>query len=384
MIENFQTQPLDTATPVRQANVDQQNAALNHEQVLGQYYQNLDTREKSRLSSVISGAVQLEQFLNNNDLDGAHTFLVNRRNALQNRIAQGENLDTEDTDAALDMLRRGNIEELQTNIQGLKAAGQVYGLISKADMPSNVQEWQYYNQLSPQDQERYLTMKRSNQVVNLGGSQVVPSQVNPAGAPQASFEVTPKPEEMPDFQRQQEQAKMEGRGEVPEREKVAGGQSKVSTVLNEMRTNYGKLQQRGAIIDPNRSSVDNIGAALESSGPGQWVGSVTGSDDQSIRQEIKNQIPVLISAIRQATGMSAKAMDSNAELQFYLQQASDPTRDIRSNLAALNMIEQLYGNPTGAGGTQRVKIRDPKTGKTGTVSADQAAAAQQQGYEIVQ
>lgn len=378
------TQPLDTATPVRQANQDQWANAANHEEILGKYYQNLDAREKSRLSSVISGAVQLESFLNNEDLEGAHNFLINRRNSIQNRIAQGENLDTEDTDAAIQMLRSGNVQELYSNIQALKAAGQVYGVINKPDMPATLQEWQAYNTMSPEDQKRYLTMKRANPAVNLGGTQMIPNPVNPAGEPLAQYDVTLKPEDQPANVAAKEAAALAGRGEIPESEKTQGGKDRVNTVLEAMKQNYRKLDESGAIINPKKGSVENIGAALSSSGPGQFVGSVTGSQEQAIRQEIKNQIPVLISAIRQATGMSAKAMDSNAELQFYLQQASDPKRDIQSNLAALDMIAQLYGSGTLGKANSRIKIRDPKTGKTGTISAEQAEAAKQQGYEVIE
>lgn len=64
--------------------------------------------------------------------------------------------------------------------------------------PSNVQEWQFFNGLSKDDQERYLTMKRANQQLNLGGSIAVPSQVNPGGPPQASFTKTVPPQDTPE------------------------------------------------------------------------------------------------------------------------------------------------------------------------------------------
>lgn len=380
-------QPLDTATPIRQANQDQWQNAMNHEQVLSAYYQNLDSREKSRLSSVISGAVQLEGFLTNNDLEGAHNFLLQRRTAIQNRIAQGENLDTEDTDAALDMLRRGNVQELYSSIQGLKAAGKVYGILSNADMPSNVQEWMYYNQLSSDQQQQYLTMKRANPAINLGGTQMVPNPVNPAGTPLAEYDVTLKPEDQPENIRQKERAALEGRGEVPENEKLTRGKTMVTTLVNKVIPQVEELGASGGAISTQSDAATNLWAATKSSGVGQFVQRISGSEEQSIRNKIKTQKPALINAIRNATGMSAKAMDSNTELQFYLQQVGDEKTDIESQLFALKMIDEMYGLGNAApmgGGTGRVKIRDPKTGKTGTVDANQAEAARQQGYEILQ
>lgn len=40
------------------------------------------------------------------------------------------------------------------------------------DRPSNQKEWEFYNSLSPEDQRRYLTMKRASQMVDLGGGGV--------------------------------------------------------------------------------------------------------------------------------------------------------------------------------------------------------------------
>lgn len=383
------TQPLDTATPLRQSNIDQQNTALNHEKILSQHYETLDAREKSRLTSVVSGAVQLESFLKNNDLDGAHNFLVNRRNAIQNRMANGENLDTEDTDAALQMLRTGNVEELMNNIQGLKAAGQVYGILAKNNMPSNVQEWQYYNNLSPQDQERYLTMKRSNQVVNLNDRQIVPSQVNPAGSPQASYPVGLKPENQPQNVEAAAAAELRGKGEIPEAEKSSRGKGMVTNLVNKVIPQVQELGDSGGAVSTKNDTTTNLWASTKASDVGQFVQRITGSEEQSIRNKIKTQKPALINAIRQATGMSAKAMDSNAELQFYLQQVGDEKTDVESQLFALKMIDEMYGN----GGADmlpqqsqsgRIKIRDPKTGRTGTIDATQVQSAKQQGYEVLE
>ena len=335
---------IDTATPIYNSNDQAMQNMLATQQTLKAHYENLDSREKSRLQSVIAGAVQLKPFLDNNDVKGATDFLTKRRAELQTRMGSGENVDTQETDYALSALQSGNTQQLSQEIQGLMAAGQVYGILGQSDAPSNVQEWQYYNQLSPQDQERYLTMKRSNSVVNLGGSQIVPSQVNPAGAPQASFPVSPKPEEMPNFIAQQEAAKLEGRGEVSPREQVAKGKERTSFVLDEMRKEYGTLQQKGAAVDTSRPAVDNIGAYAAGTGVGQAIGRAVGSEEQSIRNNIQQKIPMLIGAIMQATGLSASQLNSNAELQFYLQQATNVSNDVQSNMKALDMLDYLYGS----------------------------------------
>lgn len=378
---------IDTATPITQANNQQQQNALATQKILQEQYNTLDMREKSRLQSTIAGAAQLKTFLDQDDLDGAHDFLMRRKSALQSRIGMGENIDTQETDAAIEMLRTGNVDELKNNVQALMAAGQVYGVLQGGkDLPSNIQEWQYYNSLSPEDQERFLTMKRANQVVNLGGSQMV---LSPGGQPTANYKVTPPPQAMPEFQAQVEKAKQDATGVIPESEKANQGKQKVSEVLADVRTNYQRLNDMKAITSTTNTLEQNIGAYLGSSTPGQLVGKMTGSEAQSVRNAINNQIPALINAIRQATGMSAKAMDSNAELQFYLQQASNPQLDIQANMQALDMLENLYGVTSGSGNSVQtptqsnvITVVNPQTGEMFDIDEADLSAAQAEGFQV--
>lgn len=142
-----------------------------------------------------------------------------------------------------------------------------------------------------------------------------------------------------------ERAKLTGRGEIPDTDKRSVGQSQVDIITDQMTANYKKLNQIGGIIDPSAPAIKNIGAGIKSSALGQYVQGKAGTQEQSIRNQINAEIPALINSIRSATGMSAKAMDSNAELQFYLKQASDPKVDIQTNLQALQTIKTLYGKP---------------------------------------
>jgi len=49
----------------------------------------------------------------------------------------------------------------------------------------------------------------------------------------------------------------------------------------------------------------------------------------------------LMTSIMQAMGLSAKQLDSNAELKLWLSAATDPTLDLESNRAALNNLENM-------------------------------------------
>ena len=122
------------------------------------------------------------------------------------------------------------------------------------------------------------------------------------------------------------------------------GKKKFTNVLGGMVGNYLALDQSGGMVNPNNSISQNIAARISATDIGQALTGAAGQQAQSIRSRINNAKPLLINLIRQATGMSGKAMDSNTELQFYLQAASDPKLDLFSNLVALDTLDTQYGD----------------------------------------
>lgn len=86
-------------------------------------------------------------------------------------------------------------QESMAKIQNLRQGG---------ENPSAVREWQYYSNLPQNQQQEYLRMKRADQVMNLGGMMGVRNPLG--GGLIEEYEVTPKPEQMPDFQAAQREA----------------------------------------------------------------------------------------------------------------------------------------------------------------------------------
>lgn len=147
---------VDTAAPLnnfatqQNQNMDQQNQnAMSAEQTLRAHYEAMDAREKSRLASTIVGASQLKGFLDKNDVEGAQNFLTQRKSKLHNRMAYGEDIDTQETDYALQALKEGRIDELKNGISGLLAAGQVYGLVDRPSENAYLQQFQAVKQAHP-------------------------------------------------------------------------------------------------------------------------------------------------------------------------------------------------------------------------------------------
>ncbi len=157
-----------------------------------------------------------------------------------------------------------------------------------------------------------------------------------------------------------------------------GAKKNVSTILNDMSLAYEQLKEGGATISPDQDAMDNLTARAATSGIGQLIGGAVGTKNQSVIDELSNMRPILMQQIAQATGMSSKQMDSNKELQFYLQAATDPTKGLPANLAAIKRLDKMFGlgslqsndsnlnnqnqTETGKRVVREVKLKDGRTG----------------------
>lgn len=127
-------------------------------------------------------------------------------------------------------------------------------------------------------------------------------------------------------------------------DKNLAGKQQLSTIIDKMRGAYETLRTEGAAVQPGGDVLGNIGARIRGTGAAQAVEGAIGTKAQSERTKIKNMRPLLVNAIKQATGMSAQQMNSNVELKLFLDTATNPdTADIDANLAALENLNALYG-----------------------------------------
>ena len=121
------------------------------------------------------------------------------------------------------------------------------------------------------------------------------------------------------------------------------GAADVSTEIVKLKDSYDKLYAGGGITDPSLKWGSNIAGKVSSSAVGQTLGSTFGTRNATERDKIAQTRPLLMGAIMKATGMSAKQIDSNAELKLWLSTATDPTKSYEANIEALQNIENLYG-----------------------------------------
>lgn len=127
-------------------------------------------------------------------------------------------------------------------------------------------------------------------------------------------------------------------------ESKAAGKADVDKDIVKLKDALDRLKEGGGITDTSKPAASNIGAAIGSSAIGQTLSGAVGSKNQSARNEMLMIRPSLLRSIMASTGMSAKQMDSNAELKLWLSTATDPTKDYQANIEALNNIAQKYGS----------------------------------------
>lgn len=133
-----------------------------------------------------------------------------------------------------------------------------------------------------------------------------------------------------------------------ELKKKASGAGDVDISIGTLRDAYDRLEKGGGITSTDNSGIGNVMPSLSSSVAGQAAGKLLGTSNQSARNDIAMARPALLAALMKATGMSAKQMDSNAELKLWLSTATDPTLDVQSNRRALDNIEKKYIGSGGA------------------------------------
>lgn len=128
-----------------------------------------------------------------------------------------------------------------------------------------------------------------------------------------------------------------------DRRKAIEAKYRVTGQLKHMRNLYTILKKNNAIIDADKDIIDNLAAWARSSAGGQMLARRMGTKMQSVRNQISATRPLMINNIRQAAEMGAKGMDSERELAFYLQAATNPSLDVQSNFAAINVLDYAYG-----------------------------------------
>lgn len=146
------------------------------------------------------------------------------------------------------------------------------------------------------------------------------------------------------------------------------GKKQLKDTVDRLAASYDNLEKQGAVVSPEKNVVSNVWERAAASGIGQTVAGFAGTKAQRERDSIASARASLMAALKSATGLSAQQLNSNAELQFYMQMATDPTKSIEANRDALAYFDKTYGLGLGLSGDP-VRIAPPRQSAAGTIGA---------------
>ncbi len=130
--------------------------------------------------------------------------------------------------------------------------------------------------------------------------------------------------------------------QIKEQAKVKG-KSDVTQILGTLLKDYNSLEEMKAIPSENRSVAENIPAYLGATALGQEAGKAVGTKAQTLRTNVQSNARFLLTAIKNATGMSAQEMNSIPELQALQEAVTKPTQSIESVRDIIANVDKLYG-----------------------------------------
>ena len=124
-------------------------------------------------------------------------------------------------------------------------------------------------------------------------------------------------------------------------EKTAKAQENFASELDIIESNYNFLNKHGGITSTKKGPLDNISSYL-SDVTGPTLGAMVGSSNQSARDTIAGARSRMIPMFKEATGMSSKQMDSNAELLAAKKTLTDPDAGYEANMKAIDALKREY------------------------------------------
>lgn len=215
-----------------------------------------------------------------------------------------------------------DIEDVAPLVKALRSDG--------VEAPSAVREYEYWSRLPEGERENFMNVKRAQQVINLGGTQGVLNPIGPGLSQQ--FNVTPKPEQMPEFQGAQTLAQEQAKARADLQAASGKKAAQASDVLNLA----GEAEQ---YLDAGSGGLMNRGMIAGKQ--------LFGRSDENTQAAAQLQVigNRLVAAMPRMEGPQ-----SNYDVQLYKDMAGRiadpgvPANDKRAALKALIDLNAKYAN----------------------------------------
>lgn len=134
--------------------------------------------------------------------------------------------------------------------------------------------------------------------------------------------------------------------------KKAEGKEGLSGTLTVANKLIDDIAAKGGMTDTTVNGLSNVFTALGASPIGQGAARMAGTDVQAKRDELDSVRLQLLNAVKESTGMSSQQLNSNVELQTWLNSLGSSGMSKQANKAILKNIENRflkgYQAPAGA------------------------------------
>jgi hypothetical protein len=118
----------------------------------------------------------------------------------------------------------------------------------------------------------------------------------------------------------------------------------LSQELNTVLGYYEGLNRMGAMTSPSRAAAANVAAAARATGVGQTAERFLGTEAQTLRDNISNARLRILNHVKNATGATAAQMNSNVELQTWLNALTNPQQSIETVRETLGQMDAVLGS----------------------------------------
>lgn len=125
-----------------------------------------------------------------------------------------------------------------------------------------------------------------------------------------------------------------------------GAKGTMDAVITTFASEYQKLNEAGAVRNSEKGPLANFQAYMQTSPMGREFGKMTGSPAEAARETIEALQPNIVQAIMSQPGISARAFDSDKELEFFLRSITAPRADYMANMSALYILDKKFGTGT--------------------------------------
>ena len=126
--------------------------------------------------------------------------------------------------------------------------------------------------------------------------------------------------------------------------KANTSREKLGGTLDQLAGYYTTLKSQGAAVSSESGNpLANIVAGVRGTMAGEAIEGLLGTKAQTARDAIRMTRPMIVASLKEALGLSAQQLNSNKELQLWLDAATDPTKSYEANMDALNNLARVTG-----------------------------------------